>query len=256
MAPAATGHKLRDIPSSLPMKARCCTLGFFIVVVGSIAPLQARAQSRAADSVFAVCMERDTSTAWQRIAQAWDNEAGAHWSNDALRRELIALGDSDQAVRRGLSLADSMRNPAFADRMKVRDSMDAIALSRIIERYGWPTRSMVGAKGADAAFLIAQHNESLQKLALHLMRALPANEVSQGNLALLEDRVLVGDGEPQRFATQVTFSADGKRMRFDPITDVAHVDARRAAVGLPPLTSYLCLMRVMYGREIEDPRKP
>src|SRR6185437_5174574 len=229
------------------MMSRCCTFGLLLAIVASIAPRHARAQSKAADSVFTACMERDTTTAWQRVAQAWDNEAGGHWSNDPLRRELIALGDSDQAVRRGLSFADSMRIPAFADRMRVRDSMDAVALSRIIERYGWPTRSMAGAKGADAAFLIAQHNESLQRLALRLMRALPPNQVSQGNLALLEDRVLVSEGQPQRFATQVTFSADGKRMTFDPIADVAHVDARRAAVGLPPLTSYLCLMRAMYG---------
>jgi len=44
-------------------------------------------------------------------------------------------------------------------------------------------------------------------------------------------------------------------MTFDPIADVAHLDARRAAAGLPPLTSYLCLMRVMYGREVVDPRE-
>lgn len=256
MAAAVTRHKLRHPPVLLPMMSRRCTLGIVLAAAGAVAPRPAHAQSRAADSVFTACVERDTSTAWQRLTQAWENKSGAHWSNDPLRRELIALGDSDQAVRRGLSFADSMRIPAFANRMKVRDSMDAVALSRIIERYGWPTRSMVGAKGADAAFLIAQHNESLQKLALHFMRSLPPNEVSQGNLALLEDRVLVNEGEPQRYATQLKFSADGKRMTFYPIADVAHLDARRAAAGLPPLTTYLCLMRVMYGRDVDDPRRP
>ena len=222
-------------------------VGFLLAAVGAAAPARVSAQSTAADSTFTACMERDTSTAWQRMSQAW--------SNDALRRELVALGDSDQAVRHGLSLADSMRNPAFARRMAVRDSIDAAALTRIIARYGWPTRSMVGAKGADAAFLIAQHTASLQKTALRLMRALPRGEVSRTNLALLEDRVLVSEGKPQRYATQVSFSPDGKRMTFDPIADVAHLDARRAAAGLPPLTSYLCLMRVMYGREVADPRE-
>ncbi len=214
----------------------------------------AAAQSTTADSIATACIERDTSTAWQRLSEAWGNESGAHWTNAALREELITLGDSDQAVRRGLSVADSMRDAGFARRMAARDSIDAAALSRIIARYGWPTRSMVGARGADAAFLVAQHNASLQKTALRLMRALPRSEVSQANLAMLEDRVLVGEGKSQRYATQLTFSADGKRMTFQPIQDVEHLDARRAAAGLPPLTSYLCLMRVMYGREVDDPR--
>jgi hypothetical protein len=59
----------------------------------------------------------------------------------------------------------------------------------------------------------------------------------------------------QRYGTQLKFSADDKHMTFDPIADVAHLDARRAAAGLPPLTSYLCLMRAMYGREVVDPRE-
>lgn len=222
-------------------------------LVCAAAPLSA-AQSTTADSIATACIERDTSTAWQRLSEAWGNEAGAHWTNVALREQLMALGDSDQAVRRGVSFADSMSNPAFARRMNLRDSIDAAALSRIIARYGWPTRSMVGPRGADAAFLIAQHNASLQKTALRLMRALPRSEVSQANLAMLEDRVLVSEGKSQRYATQLTFSEDGKRMAFQPIEDVEHLDARRAAAGLPPLTSYLCLMRVMYGREVDDPR--
>jgi uncharacterized protein DUF6624 len=229
-------------------------IGFLLVTAGVVRPARVTAQSTTADSIATACMERDTSTAWQRSAQAWSNEAGARWTNGALREELLVLGDSDQAVRNGRSFADSISNPAFVRRMDVRDSIDAAALTRIIARYGWPTRRMVGPRGADAAFLIAQHNASLQHTALRLMRALPRSQVSQANLAMLADRVLVSEGKAQRYATQLKFSADGKRMTFDPIDDVAHLDARRSAAGLPPLTSYLCLMRVMYGREVADPR--
>jgi hypothetical protein len=57
--------------------------------------------------------------------------------------------------------------------------------------------------GADAAFLIAQHNASLQRTVLRPMGALPRTEVSQANLAMLEDRVLASDVATLRHAAQV-----------------------------------------------------
>jgi hypothetical protein len=140
--------------------------------------------------------------------------------------------------------------------MNRRDSLDAAALRRIIAEYGWPGKSLVGAEAASAAFLIAQHNESLQPEALKLMQRLPAGEVKPSELAMLEDRVNVNHARPQRFGTQMVFADSGRRMKFSPIEDIGHLDARRATVGLPPIPVYLCLMREMYGREVEDPRGP
>ncbi|HEU4631998.1 MAG TPA: DUF6624 domain-containing protein [Gemmatimonadaceae bacterium] len=213
----------------------------------------AAAQQSPADSIATACMASDTATAWRRVSAAWSDERGHTWSNDSLRRRLIALGERDQAVRNAPALADSMRDPAFVRRMAERDSADAAELRAIIDRYGWPGRSLVGARGASAAFLVAQHNPALQHEALRLMQALPAGEVSPSDLAMLEDRVRVSDGRPQRYGTQLHDSGDGRTLVFDPIEDLAHLDERRAAAGLPPLPVYLCIIRGLSGREVQPP---
>jgi hypothetical protein len=230
-------------------RAFCLTL----LLLTAAAPSPLRAQQSHADSVADRCIG-DTTAPWTQVSRRWSSEVGRHWSNDSLRHVLLALRDSDQAVRQSPSLADSMRDSAFVRRMIARDSLDAAALRQIVVRYGWPTKSLVGAEGASAAFLIAQHNASLQPEALRLMGALPAGEVSPSDLAMLEDRVRVSQGKPQRYGTQLAFADSGRRMVFDSIEDVAHLDERRAAAGLPPMTSYLCLMREMYGRDVADPR--
>jgi hypothetical protein len=212
------------------------------------------AQSTAADSAISACVERDTTTGWRQISTAWKNESGQRWSNDSLRQRLLALGKADQAVRSGLGLSDSLHDSGFIRRMHARDSLDAAALREIVAKYGWPTRSMVGAEGAAAAFLIAQHNDALQAEALLLMRALPSGEVSSSNLALLEDRIHVNQGKPQLYGTQLKDSKDGKSLVFDPIDDIEHLDARRASVGLQPMPLYICIVHAVSGREIRDPR--
>ena len=55
----------------------------------------------------------------------------------------------------------------------------------------------------------------------------------------------VAQGKPQRFGTQ--FSMHDGRLQADPIDDPAHVDGRRAGVGLMPLADYACLLQVVYG---------
>ena len=142
-----------------------------------------------------------------------------------------------------------MRDAGFTRRMAARDSADSATLRAIMDRYGWPGRGLVGADGASAAWLVAQHVAGLQRDALRLMRALPAGEVSPSDMALLEDRILVSDGKPQRYGTQLTWANE-----FSPIEDIAHLDERRAAVGLPPLSVYLCMMKAFTGHDVKDPR--
>jgi hypothetical protein len=58
--------------------------------------------------------------------------------------------------------------------------------------------------------------------------------------ALLTDRVLVHRGEPQRYGSQFDI-VDG-RLVPAPIADLPGLDARRASVGLPPMTEYVRML--------------
>lgn len=59
---------------------------------------------------------------------------------------------------------------------------------------------------------------------------------------MLEDRVRVADGKPQLYGTQLA----NNPLRFEPIEDEAHVDARRSSVGLPPMAEYARMFGLSY----------
>lgn len=206
------------------------------------------------DSVWEACLAADTATGWKEVAVVWSKRAVNRGSNDSLRTRLLELEKRDQAIRMVPNGFDSMGSPDFLARMRAVDSLDAAALSEIVARYGWPTRELVGDDGVSAALLIIQHNPRLQKPMLKRLLALPAGEVSPSELAYLQDRILTHDGKPQIYGTQVRRADDGKTVTFDPIEDVAHVDERRAKVGLSPLDTYICLTRGAYEMDVVDPR--
>jgi hypothetical protein len=221
-----------------------------VLLVFSLFPAVAgAAQQSHADSVVSACVAADTATRWQQVQAAWNADTTRRWTNDSLRLALLALARADQAVRDVPNISDSMRDTSFTRRMALRDAADSAELRAVMNRFGWPGRSLVGPDGASAAWLVAQHIDGLQHEVLRRMRALPAGEVSPTDLAMLEDRVLVSDDQPQRYGTQLTWANE-----FRPIDDIAHLDDRRAAVGLPPLSVYLCMMKGFTGHEIRDPR--
>jgi len=208
-------------------------LGVLLPLLGIAAPLQRTAAQTPH------CPPFDTTASWAQVNRAWSNELSLHWSDDSLRSVLLALRDQDQAVRAdvGAHVSDTL----YGRRMKNTDSVISTHMAVILDRFGLPTRSMVGAAGADAAMLIVQHSWPLQERVLALAKGMPSGEISFQYMALLEDRVLVHQGKAQRFGTQFTFGSDGLA-RFDPVSDTADLDARRATAGMPPLAQYVCLM--------------
>jgi hypothetical protein len=156
---------------------------------------------------------------------------------DDLRQELLALAAEDQAVRAELA-ADGSLFEGYHPRTEGVHRRNAAALTNIIEQYGWPGHSLVGEDGAQAAWLILQHaigNPSLQRRGLEWLRqAVAAGEVPAWQVALLEDRIRVFEGKPQRYGTQFDWDQHGQISPL-PIEDEAQVEERRQAVGLPPL---------------------
>jgi hypothetical protein len=149
------------------------------------------------------------------------------------------LRDRDQTARTdfGARATDTL----YGRQLMSLDSTIAGEMTVILNRFGLPTKSMVGPAGANAAMLIVQHNFPLQERVLALTKAVPPGELSPESAGMLEDRVLVHQGKPQLLGTQFNLGSDGF-FRFAPVADTAALDARRAAAGMPPLTQYVCLM--------------
>jgi hypothetical protein len=114
-------------------------------------------------------------------------------------------------------------------------------LKDVIARTGWPGKSAVGDDGASAAWLLAQHADrdpAFQRHCLELLTAAAAQgEASLAHVAYLTDRVLIAEGSPQEYGTQIT----GRSGTWGPLPlrDPQSVDERRAAFALGPLASYL-----------------
>jgi hypothetical protein len=190
----------------------------------------------------------------------------------ALSKELLRRGHLDQETGKALirftaehrlvrPVDISKLDPIVAAQYKTVESRtqevfrDNLAwLKRVVVERGWPGKSLVGKNAAMSAFLIVQHADSdidFQEMCLKKMEAGAKGEVEPIQLAYLTDRTLVHRGKKQRFGTQAEW-VDG-HMVVAPIEDETTVDARRKAIGLPPLSEYLKSLKDVYehGKGLE-----
>jgi hypothetical protein len=163
--------------------------------------------------------------------------------NPDLRAELLRLQADDRTVRRELIEAGQLYGPHlpkdwYHPRMAEVHRRNNARLREILAEYGWPGRSLAGDDGAEAAWFIAQHavlDVDLQRHALTLLTAAAAaGEAQPAHMAMLTDRVCMAEGRPQVYGCVHVGNAQGELVPY-PIADPEQVEARRAAVGLPPL---------------------
>ncbi|HEY6607855.1 MAG TPA: TrmH family RNA methyltransferase [Candidatus Limnocylindria bacterium] len=115
----------------------------------------------------------------------------------------------------------------------------AARLAELIVEGGWPGLRSVGPEGADAAWLLAQHadraNEARRAWLPLLHEAVATGDADPRHLAALADRVAAVDGGRQQYGTIVMLAADGEPEFPVPVGEPAELDARRTAIGLPPI---------------------
>ena len=158
--------------------------------------------------------------------------------NEALRRELLAMGEEDRRVRTELANAGELGGP-YVPRMEEVHIRNAARLRALISEHGWPVEDIVGKDGSEAAWLIAQHaigEPEFQRMALSLLQAAAANRtIPAWHAAYLEDRVAMQEGRPQRFGTQWMDDPRDGLIRPWSLAEPENANALRASVGLEPL---------------------
>jgi hypothetical protein len=168
-----------------------------------------------------------------------------------LGQELLKRVAEDQGIRNEL-IKSGIDHPdeALLKRMKKIDAVNTSRAKTIIRRYGWPGPELVGQDGTDAFFLLVQHaDHAFQKEVLPLVQKAYRTGILTGqSYALFTDRVLIGDGKPQRYGTAAKpFDQwNGTEPVFESMEDEANVDKRRAEVGLMPLSEYREFLKQMY----------
>jgi len=155
-----------------------------------------------------------------------------------LRKELLAMRDEDLRVRKELLDAGELSGH-YAPRMEYVHVANARRLREIVSTHGWPDESLVGADGAEAAWLIVQHaigEPDLQRSVLGLLRnAAERGLVPAWQAAYLEDRIALYENRPQRYGTQSIDDPRDGRSRPWLLAEPERVNELRASVGLEPL---------------------
>lgn len=176
-------------------------------------------------------------------AKAKPETGDAPPSQPELRERLLEMARMDQDARNG------DWSSAMIQKMLDVDAENLPKIKRIVADHdGLPGASQVGADGVSAAWILVQHAdrdpqfqaEVLAKIAPQVERG----EITSHEYALLTDRVLVNQGKPQRYGSQL-LAVDGK-WTPKPLEAPEQVDRRRAAVNEMPLADYVCVATQMF----------
>ncbi len=164
-------------------------------------------------------------------------------TNAGLLSELKARVEADQAARK--KWLANPENEELAGAVNTLDAANLIWLQKLISDQGFPKAAQVGKEGVHLAWVLLQHADEDPALQRGLLPVLTqrhaAGELPANDLARISDRVLVADGEPQKYGTQFDWFA-GDFTLPEPTT-LAAVDASRAELGLMPLADYVCTIR-------------
>jgi hypothetical protein len=185
------------------------------------------------------CTRPDTAAGWFKQQRQWLSDEKHDWSDDEFRNGLLSAAGL-MAKSLGAQIgAQRLDEPTVA----VSDTAVLSRLRTLAATRGsaWPTRSVVGAAGVRAVWILAQGDTALQRVALHRMMESGPDEALPADVAVLEDRVRLQSGRKQLYGSQLRM-VNGK-LAPAPIEDSAHVDMRRDAAGLPPLLQAMCGLR-------------
>jgi Family of unknown function (DUF6624) len=160
---------------------------------------------------------------------------------DDLRRQLLAWIAEDDAERERLARDGALFAHGYHPEMEAVHRRNAHRLAAIVDEHGWPGRALVGDDGMAAAWRIAQHaigEPALMREWLGLLHdAAARGDADAADVAMLEDRIRVLEGRPQRYGTQFDWDDSGTAMvPMGGVDEPETLDDRRRRVGLPAMT--------------------
>jgi hypothetical protein len=165
-----------------------------------------------------------------------------------LKTELDSIWEMDQKYR---AIASELRIKNEGRRTEVEadlwlkqaeiDSFNMLKIERIIAKYGYPGKSLVGEDLKSIAAFVIIHNPSKQEKYLPLLWS----ESKKGNVdtrevAILEDRILMLKGKKQIYGTAMKYDTIGfdsiksvytTKLKVWEIQNYSNLDKKREKVG-------------------------
>ena len=186
-----------------------------------------------------------------KIAQANLDEYEKDF-NKPLKTQLEQIYVRDQMLRQLWRDAETKFGKE-SDEMKYfwklmarEDSLNEADVIGIIDQYGWVGKNVVGGKANITLWLVIQHASLLlqEKYVPLLEESVKKGESNGSHLALLHDRILMRNGKPQKYGSQLVSDPDTGKDKLYDLEDPENVNDRRQSVGLGPLEDYLERMGV------------
>ncbi len=111
----------------------------------------------------------------------------------------------------------------------------------ILDKYGWPTRNMIGERGNLAICNVIQHSDQEVRIKyLPMMRkAVNDKKLEPRFLVRTEDRIATEKDELQIYGGQMKYYPETKSFNVWPVYDPVNIDKRRAEIGLVPIAEHL-----------------
>ncbi|GHN01567.1 hypothetical protein WSM22_30560 [Cytophagales bacterium WSM2-2] len=132
---------------------------------------------------------------------------------------------SDQKIRRENNLIKYAKE----------DHRNQELVISIIEKCGMPTLHEVNQEQMDAIWLGLQHTDSKYRIKYFplIEKAVKNGDLSKEQYALMKDRILMDEGKPQLFGSQI------KNGKLYDLEKPETVNERRREMGLEPIEDYL-----------------
>ncbi|MFK7809883.1 MAG: DUF6624 domain-containing protein [Saprospiraceae bacterium] len=114
-------------------------------------------------------------------------------------------------------------------------------IKTILDKYGWPTKEMIGEQGNWIICNVIQHsNNEIRIKYLPMMReAVKDKKLEPRFLVRAEDRISTEKGELQIYGGQMKYYPETKSFNVWPVYDPVNIDKRRAEIGLEPIAEFL-----------------
>ncbi len=168
--------------------------------------------------------------------------------NKELQIELIKMYVDDQATR-GSLMQDIITKynidstEITQDDGVVVDGRNRNRLKEIFEKYGFPTKELVGNDAMQGIFLMIQHSDGdkeWQKSQLtNIEKAVKKGDMDGQSYAYLYDRIKINSGKKQLYGTQFAkVDPINKTIELAPTEDLENLDIRRMKIGMMPIEMY------------------
>lgn len=164
--------------------------------------------------------------------------------NFKLKKQLDSIIVLDQKYRSDMQL--------YRDNYKAQNAIDStnlIAVQNIIKKHGYPGKSLVGAPTNTSAWYVIQHSEKIGEYLPVMKKAAKNNELPFAKVAMMEDRYLMSNNEPQIYGTQGRSFKEGSVTVIWPIKDPKNVNQRRKEAGFE--TTVEEGAKRLYGEDFE-----